>query len=62
MEVTINGLAITNEDLDLYTYYLENVRHGPGSFALPALTYKDFARAMKLKLLREIAAEPIAMR
>lgn len=62
MGVTINGLAVTGDDLELFTYYLEKVRHGPGSFAVPASTYDDFTRAMTAKLLREISVQPVAMR
>ncbi len=52
--VVINGLAITNEDSTLLAYYDEDVRTGPGSFAMEAKNYSDFAVAMKRKLLREI--------
>jgi hypothetical protein len=52
--VTINGLAITNEDPDLLSYYREAVRTGDDSFAMQATDYVDFALAMKRKLLREI--------
>lgn len=50
----INGLAITNESPDLESYYRDHVIGGPGSFVIAATDYEDFARAIKLKLLREI--------
>jgi hypothetical protein len=61
--VVINGLAITNEDPTLLAYYDEDLRTGPGSFALEARNFKDFADAMKIKLLREISGRvPVASR
>jgi hypothetical protein len=33
---------------------------GPGAFAHTCATYRDFAEAMRRKLLREIADKPIA--
>jgi len=57
--VTINGLAITNEDQGLLSYYQNAVQAGPGSFSIPANNYEAFAEAMRLKLLREIDYRPI---
>lgn len=56
--VTINGLAITNEDPDILSYYRDSVRIGDGSFAISANDYVDFAEAMRRKLLREIEIRP----
>jgi hypothetical protein len=53
--VVINGLAITREDHTLLFYYDRHLRTGPGSFALEAKNYWDFAAAMKIKLLREVS-------
>jgi hypothetical protein len=53
-DVVVNGLAISNEQPDLFAYYRDAVIGGPGSFALEAKTYEDFAHAMRIKLLREI--------
>lgn len=52
--VTVNGLAILSDDPNLTSYYERKVISGPGSFVITADDYDDFARAMKLKLLREI--------
>lgn len=52
--ITINGLAIEAEDRTLHGYYLEHVIIGADSFVEPALGFKDFARAMREKLLREL--------
>ncbi|MGH6908326.1 MAG: DUF1194 domain-containing protein [Aestuariivirga sp.] len=56
--VTVNGLAITNEDAGLLAYYQNAVQAGPGSFTLPATGYEAFAEAMRRKLLREIEYRP----
>ena len=50
----INGLAIENEFPDLETYYRDHVIGGAGSFVVAASDYGDFARAIKVKLIREI--------
>lgn len=52
--IWINGLAILSDDPNLTSYYERKVIAGPGSFVITAQDYDDFARAMKLKLLREI--------
>ncbi len=57
--ITVNGLAILNEQHDLADYYRRYVIGGPGAFVLSADDYGDFARAMRLKLLQEIAGAPI---
>lgn len=54
MDVTINGLAILSDDPNLLTYYKGRVIRGPASFAIAADGFEDFARAIKIKLLREI--------
>ena len=58
--VTINGLAIVNEDPNLDIYYLENVIGGTGAFVMTAADYRDFSDAILRKLVREIAAAPLA--
>jgi hypothetical protein len=52
--VTVNGLAILNEDPDLATWYRDNVIAGQGSFVIPAADFEDFAEAIVRKLIREI--------
>ncbi|RYJ02291.1 MAG: DUF1194 domain-containing protein, partial [Acetobacteraceae bacterium] len=52
--VTINGLAVLNEEPDLLEHYRAEVIGGPGSFAMHCADYGDFAAAIRLKLLREI--------
>lgn len=53
-EVVMNGLAILSDDPHLGTYYRARLATGPGSFVIEADGYEDFARAIRLKLLREI--------
>jgi hypothetical protein len=55
--VTVNGLAILNEDPDLAAWYRGNVIAGRGAFVMTAVDYADFADAIVRKLLREIEHE-----
>ncbi len=68
--VTVNALVVGNpkaasgegpgiEPDDLREYYETEVIRGPGAFALIANGYDDYARAMKLKLAKEL--EPKVM-
>jgi Ca-activated chloride channel family protein len=52
--VTINGIAVTNEDPYLAQWYEDNLISGPGSFVLTASDYADFGRAILKKLVKEI--------
>jgi hypothetical protein len=52
--VTVNGLAIANEDPDLAAWYANNVIAGPGSFVIAANDFDAFAEAITRKLIREI--------
>jgi hypothetical protein len=58
--ITINGLAILNESPTLDLYYADHVIGGPDAFVVSARDYGDFARAIRLKLLREIRGAPLA--
>ncbi len=57
--ITINGLAILNEDPALDRYYDEHVIGGAGAFVMTAADYVDFVRAIRLKLLNEILGGPV---
>ncbi len=57
---TINGLTIVNEAANLDDYYRKNVIGGPGSFVITAQSYDDYAKAMTLKLVREIADQQLS--
>lgn len=52
--ITINGLAILNEDRELAAWYRSEVATGPGHFVMAVDDYGDFAEAMRRKLIREI--------
>ena len=52
--VTVNGLAILNEDEDLLLYYRAQVIGGPGAFALSAEDYRAYGAAIEYKLLQEL--------
>jgi hypothetical protein len=58
--ITINGLAILNEDTFVDRYYMVNVIGGTGAFVMTAADYQDFATAILEKLVKEIAGVPIA--
>ena len=60
--ITINGLAILNEAPDLAEYYQDHVVGGVGSFLMTAGDYRDFATAIRLKLIREILGAHVATR
>jgi len=55
--VTINGLAIVNQEPDLLEWYDLNLKTGPGAFVMRAQRMQDFATAFKAKLLRELLPE-----
>lgn len=57
--ITINGLAILNEDLGVERYYADHVIGGREAFVTTARDYDDFARAMRHKLLKEIGGAPV---
>jgi hypothetical protein len=58
--VTVNGLAILNEEPDLAEYYLHEVATGPGAFVMQIADLPDFAEAIRRKILREIGRPLLA--
>jgi hypothetical protein len=58
--VTINALAVLNEEADLLDHYRAEVIGGTGSFAMSCDDYGAFAQAVRAKLMREIPAAPLA--
>jgi len=58
--ITVNGLVIGGEDLELISFYQFSVAHGRGAFVEVARDYADFERAMRRKLLREIGEDFVA--
>ena len=53
--ITINGLVVDGARPDPVAYFLSEVIRGPLSFVEIAESYDDYARAMKRKLMRELA-------
>ncbi len=60
--ITVNGLAILNEDLTLDRYYAANVIGGPGAFVMTANDYDAYRLAILAKLIKEITGAPITLR
>lgn len=56
--VTINGLAVLNEEPELMAHYRAEVIGGPGAFAMECADYLDFADAIGRKLVREMRGAP----
>jgi len=52
--VTINALAVVNEEPDLPAHYAAEVIGGPGAFVMACRDYADFAEAIRRKLVREL--------
>lgn len=52
---TINGLPILTDEPYLDRYYNDEVIGGPGAFMIAAKDFEDFAKAIRAKLIREIA-------
>ncbi len=57
--LTINGLAILNEDSSVQNYYLSSVIGGSGAFVMTANDYESFSAAILEKLVKEIGSVPI---
>ncbi len=60
--IVVNGLAILSDEPKLAGWYEDHVRSGPGSFIMTARSFEDFARAMRLKLIREIRGTEMVAR
>ncbi|MEM7508888.1 MAG: DUF1194 domain-containing protein [Pseudomonadota bacterium] len=55
---TVNGLVIEGAlGEDLVEFYLRNVTRGPGSFVEVADGFEDYARAIRVKLVREMTPQ-----
>ena len=59
--ITVNGLAILNEDATLDRYYRSNVIGGTGAFVMTANDYEAYRLAILSKLIREIIGAPTAL-
>jgi hypothetical protein len=58
--ITINALAVLNEEPDLMAHYAAEVIGGPGAFVMHCPDYEGFAAAIREKLRREITGVFIA--
>ena len=58
--ITVNALAILNEEPELLAHYAAEVIGGPGSFAMSCADYDDFADAILRKLRREFSGALVA--
>ncbi len=52
--IVVNGLAIGEHEADVAAYYRDEVIRGTGAFVEVAATQKDYPRAIRRKLLREL--------
>jgi Ca-activated chloride channel family protein len=52
--IIINALVIAGQDTSLITYFQQEIIRGPEAFIQPAIGYRDYAKAIKHKLLREL--------
>lgn len=53
-EVTVNGLAIKGGEAGVADYYRAELIRGSGAFVIEAENFRDYERAMREKLLREL--------
>ncbi|MBP5858275.1 DUF1194 domain-containing protein [Marivibrio halodurans] len=58
LDITVNGLAILNEESRLDLWYRDHVITGFGAFVMRAGTLRHFAAAIRRKLAREIRHDP----
>lgn len=56
--VAINALAILNDEAGLDEYFRAEVILGQDAFVIAVEDYEGYAEAMRIKLIREIEAEP----
>lgn len=59
--ITINGLAILNEEPALDRYYQQNVIGGVGAFLISSPGFEEFGDAIRQKILRELEGAPLSM-
>ncbi|WP_413876143.1 DUF1194 domain-containing protein [Albidovulum sp.] len=52
--VTVNGLAINGGEAGVADYYRAEVIRGAGAFVIEAETFRDYERAIRAKLVREL--------
>lgn len=60
LNVEINALAVLNEENGLTRYFAANVITEPSGFVMEAHSYRDFAVALRRKLVREIGPQVVS--
>ncbi len=60
MGVTINALAIADDDDGLAAYYAQDVIRGTGGFTMTIRSQDDYAAAIRQKLKRELSPQFVA--
>lgn len=55
--ITVNALAIEEDEVDLTGYFFENLIRGEGAFVITANTFEDYPDRIRRKLIREITAQ-----
>lgn len=60
IDVEVNALAIESDEANLAQYFRANVITGPDAFVMEARGYRDFAAALRRKLIREISPRVVA--
>ncbi|MCB2109897.1 MAG: DUF1194 domain-containing protein [Defluviimonas sp.] len=58
-EITVNGLAIEGGEAGVAEYYRKELIRGPGAFVIRAANFRDYERAIRQKLLRELSGPVI---
>lgn len=61
MGVTINALAMADDDDDLAAYYARDVVRGTGGFTMEVKSQADYALAIRRKLERELSPQVVAV-
>lgn len=55
--ITVNALAIEENEEDLTAYYYENLIRGEGAFVVTANSFEDYPDRIRKKLIRETTAQ-----
>ncbi len=58
--ITVNGLAIIDDDENLQAFYRNHVIGGDNAFVMTANDYSDFSAAIRQKLVRELGGPQLA--
>ena len=56
--ITVNALAILNDEPNLESYFKRHLVGGAGAFVMAVENYESFAEAMRRKLIKEIRYQP----